>query len=659
MIEQAFALHRAGRLAEAKQMYETVLHANPRHADALHLLGVLATQTKQPEQAVALIGQAIAINGKVADFHLHLGFALIELSQPHQALASFDAAIALGMHNPVVQAARTMALFNHAIALTAAGQAEQAVASYEQAIAAKPDHAQAYANRGVLLAQLGRLDAAIDSHSRSLAIDPKQAQVFANRGNAYFLRKQLPEAARDFEQALALDPAHDFVAGTLFHTNMQICRWDDMDAKLAVLEAGIVEGGKVAPPFPMLAASASLEVHRKAAEIWINALHPANDVLGPIVPKARDGRIRIAYFSADFHQHATAYLIAELFELHDRSKFDVIAFSFGPPSAEAMRVRIEQAVDRFVDVTSITDRDVAALARELGVDIAVDLKGITQDSRPGIFAHRAAPVQVSYLGYPATMGASYIDYIIADDTVIPPEHYAHYAEKVVCLPGSYQANDRQRQIAERTFTRAELGLPETGFVFCCFNNNFKITPGTFASWMRILKAVEGSVLWLLEDHPVAAANLREHAARHGVQADRLVFAKRMPLDEHLARHRLADLFLDTLPYNAHTTASDALWTGLPVLTCLGTTFAGRVAASLLDAMAMPELVKRSIADYEATAITMALESEQLAKVRRKLEHHRPSTPLFDTGLFASRLEAAYQAILMDNPACPARIDGIN
>jgi predicted O-linked N-acetylglucosamine transferase (SPINDLY family) len=647
MLEQAFALHRAGRLDEAKQLYEALLRANPRHADALHLLGVMATQTRFPGQAVGLIERAIAIDGKVADYHLHLGFALIELEQFADALSSFDRAISLGLRSPVVQMARAQAYFNLAIEQTALGQLDQAIASYEQAIEIKPDHAPAFANRGVLLAQVGRLDDAIDSHSQSLRINPGQAQVHANRGNAHFLRKQLPEAAQDFELALKLDPHHDFVAGTLFHANMQMCKWDEADARLAALESAIERGEKVAPPFAILAASASPAIHRKASETWINALHPAKDALGPCEKRerGRDDRIRIAYFSADFHQHATAYLVAELFELHDRHKFEVIAISFGPPSDGPMRARISQAVDQFIDASTMPDRAVAALARELGVDIAVDLKGITQDSRPGIFAHRAAPVQVNYLGYPASMGASYIDYVIADATVIPPGHHQYYAEKVVNLPGSYQVNDRQRAIAEREFTREELGLPPTGFVFCCFNNNYKITPATFASWMRILAAVEGSVLWLLEDHPIAASNLRAHAARHGIAAERLVFAPRMPLDQHLARHRLAGLFLDTLPYNAHTTASDALWAGLPVLTCIGTTFAGRVAASLLHAIGLPELIMASSADYESCAIALAQDAGQLGAVVQKLQRQRLTAPLFNTQLFTRHIEAAYEAML--------------
>lgn len=645
MLEQAFALHRAGKLAEARHLYESLLRANPRHADALHLLGVMATQTGQHEQAVALIGQAIAINDQAADFHMHLGLALFELGRFSPAAASFARASGLGLRSPMVQAASAQAHYNLAIEQTAAGQASDAIASYEQAIASKPDHASAYANRGVLLAQLGRLDDAIASHSASLRIDPRQAQVYANRGNAHFLRKQLPEAVRDFEQALALDPCHDFVAGTLYHANMQMCRWDNADAALAALEAGIASGARVAPPFMMLAASSSPAIHRKAAEIWNDALHPPDPVLGPLPARAPGGRIRLGYFSADFHQHATAYLIAELFELHDRSRFEVVAFSFGPPSSEPMRERIVQAVDRFIDVIAMPDRDVAALARELGIDIAVDLKGITQDCRPGIFACRAAPVQVSYLGYPGTMGASYIDYLIADETVIPRDQQQHYAEKVVYLPNCYQVNDRQRRIAQRQFTREELGLPPTGFVFCCFNNSYKITPATFASWMRILSSVDGSVLWLLEDHPVATSNLHDQAVRHGIAADRLVFAKRMRLDEHLARHRLADLFLDTLPYNAHTTASDALWAGLPVLTCTGTTFAGRVASSLLLAMGMEELVTQSMVAYEAKAVELARDADQLDAIKQKLAGNRLTAPLFDSALFVGRIEAAYRVAL--------------
>ena len=336
--------------------------------------------------------------------------------------------------------------------------------------------------------------------------------------------------------------------------------------------------------------------------------------------------------------------MAELFERHDRSVCELIAFSFGPDTNDEMRKRLVAAFDKFINVRTHSDKDVALLSRSLGIDIAVDLKGYTRQSRPGIFSFRAAPLQVNYLGYPGTMGAEFIDYLIADATLIPEANQQHYSEKIAYLPNSYQVNDAKRPISDKAFTRKELGLPQTGFVFCCFNNNYKITPGTLDGWMRILKQVEGSVLWLLEDNPKAASNLIKEAAHRGVGAERLIFAPRMPLAEHLARHRLADLFIDTLPCNAHTTASDALWAGLPVLTCVGEAFASRVAASLLNGVQLPELITSTQSAYEARAIELATNPESLRHVKQELANHRLTTPLFDTQLFARHLEAAYTAM---------------
>jgi predicted O-linked N-acetylglucosamine transferase (SPINDLY family) len=363
--------------------------------------------------------------------------------------------------------------------------------------------------------------------------------------------------------------------------------------------------------------------------------------LDPILKSARQPKIRIAYYSADFLNHATAHLMAELFERHDKEKFELIAFSFGPDANDEMQVRVSQAFDQFIDVTALSDLEVAQLSRELGIDVAVDLKGLTQDSRLGIFSYKAAPIQVSYLGYPGTLGADYIDYLIADKTLIPVQSQQHYSEKIVYLPNSYQVNDRHRVIAPTQFTKQELGLPQDAFVFCCFNNNFKITPDVFDTWVRILKAVDKSVLWLFQDNPTAATNLQKEAALRGLDPTRLVFAKRMDLPEHLARHKSADLFLDTLPYNAHTTASDALWAGLPVLTCMGESFASRVAASLLNAIGLPELITQTPEDYEALAIELATNPGKLQSIKAKLAANRLTTPLFDTALFTKHIEAAY------------------
>jgi predicted O-linked N-acetylglucosamine transferase (SPINDLY family) len=354
--------------------------------------------------------------------------------------------------------------------------------------------------------------------------------------------------------------------------------------------------------------------------------------------------VRVGYFSADFYNHATSWLIAGLFEKHDRSRVESIAFSFGGARTDEMVTRLTAGVDRFIDVRTSSDLDVASLARSLEIDIAIDLKGFTTESRTGIFAARAAPIQVNYLGYPGTMASEYIDYLIADQIVVPVDDRGHYSEKIVYLPDSYQVNDSRRVISDRVFDRAECGLPPQGMVYCCFNNNYKIMAETFESWTNILRHVDGSVLWLFADNPRAASNLKTEAEARGVSAERLVFAERMPLPDHLGRHRVADLFLDTAPYNAHTTASDALWAGLPVLTRAGETFAGRVAASLLNAIGLPELITASARAYEALAIDLGRRPERLASLKRKLARNRLTAPLFDTERFARHMEAAYAAM---------------
>jgi predicted O-linked N-acetylglucosamine transferase (SPINDLY family) len=420
---------------------------------------------------------------------------------------------------------------------------------------------------------------------------------------------------------------------------MQFCDWRDFDAEVAGLTAALARGVPASPPFPLLATPASPAIQRKAAELYTIGRHPPAAVpLWRGERYARD-RIRVGYLSADLHEHATAHLMVGVFERHDRSRFETFAFSFGRDDNSAMRTRLERAFDRFIDVRAMSDQAVAELVRSLEIDIAVDLKGITLGARTGIFARRPAPVAVSYLGYPGTMGAPYIDYVIADRFVIPEDQQGAFSEQVVTLPDSYQPNDTARSVPERTPTRVEAGLPENGFVFCCFNNSYKITPDVFGVWMRLLHAVEGAVLWLLNGP--AVANLRREAAERGIAPERLVFAPRASPGEHLARHRLADLFLDTPYCNAHTTASDALWAELPLVTCAGATFASRVAGSLLRAAGLPELVTHSLADYEALALTLARDPVRLAGLRTQLAEGRVRCPLFDTQRITRHIEAAY------------------
>jgi predicted O-linked N-acetylglucosamine transferase (SPINDLY family) len=425
---------------------------------------------------------------------------------------------------------------------------------------------------------------------------------------------------------------------------MHLCDWRNIDNEWEHLISAVRNGKVNAEPFAFLSIPSTSSDQLKCAKLWNGDKYLTSKT--PIWQGERydHKRIRVAYVSADFRSHPGAYSIAGLIEQHDRSRFKIIGVSFGVDDRSEIRKRVVAAFDEFYDVRGKSDDQVAKLLHDLQIDIAIDRNGYTKDSRSGIFAHRPAPIQINYLGFVATMGTAFIDYIIADKVVAPLEHRQFYTEKIVQLPNCYQANDTKRKFAERPPTRQEVGLPQGAFVFCCFNNNYKITPAIFDIWMRILKQVEGGVFWILEDNATAAGNLRKEAEARGVNADRLIFAKRMSVADHLARHRLADLFLDTLPYNAHSTASDALWAGLPVLTCLGETFAGRVAASLLNAIHLSELITTTLEDYERLAIEIATNPEKLARIKRKLADNRLKTPLFDTKLFTKHIEAAYTAM---------------
>jgi predicted O-linked N-acetylglucosamine transferase (SPINDLY family) len=633
-LQDAITLHQKGLLARAEAMYLKLLETDSRNEAALQLLGVIAYQNGDHQGAVDLIGQAIEINSNDSSYHSNQGLALQELKQFDAAIASYDKAIFLKPNF-------AEAFYNRGIALQELKQLDAAVASYDKAIELKSDYAKANYNRGLALQELKKFDAAVASYDRAIVLKNDFAEVYYNRGNTLTELQQFDAAVASYDKAIVLKPDFRYLLGLRQHTKMCMCDWNDFDNQVVELRQKICSNSYASPSFHVLALPISLAEQQKTTEILTTDRYPCNLSLGPIPKSSKQHKLRIAYYSADFHNHATAYLMAELFECHDKEKFELIAFSFGPDTKDQMQVRVSQAFDQFINVTAMSDEAVARISRKLGIDIAVDLKGLTKDARIGIFSYRAAPIQVSYLGYPGTLGADYIDYLIADKTLIPVESQQHYSEKIVYLPNSYQVNDRHRLIAQTQFTKQELGLPQDGFVFCCFNNNFKITPDVFDTWVRILKAVDKSVLWLFQDNPTAATNLQKEAALRGLDPARLVFATRMDLPQHLARHKAADLFLDTLPYNAHTTASDALWAGLPVLTCMGESFASRVAASLLNAIGLPELITQTPEDYEALAIELATNPGKLQSIKAKLAANRLSTPLFDTALFTKHIEAAY------------------
>ena len=617
----------------AVKCFDQAIIIKPNYYEAFFNKGVALYELKRYDEAITHYDKALSVK---PDYHLawsNKGVALYELKRYDEAITHYDKALS-------VKPDYHLAWSNKGVALYELKRYDEAITHYDKALSLKPDYHVAWSNKGNTMHELKQHDVAIEYYNIALNLQPNYALAWADKGATLYELKRYDEAITHYDKALNLKPDIYWLSGDLLHTKMKICSWSGLEESLEDISKKVVANRKATQPFWLLALNDDALLHKKSSEIYIQSRYPFNPVLEPILKRPQSQKIRVGYFSADFKNHPVAFLIAELFEIHDRSQFEIYAFS-QVMTTDEMHQRLAKSFDQFIEVGNKSDKEIAQLSRKLHIDIAVDLSGFTGGSRTGIFAHRAAPIQVNYLGYPGTLGADYMDYIIADKTLIPLDAQSSYTEKVVYLPNSYQVNDRKRAIAEKQFKRQELGLPGHGFVFCCFNNNFKILPTTFASWMRMLKAVEGSVLWLFKDNSWAVENLKKEALKQGVDAQRLVFAERMPLPEHLARHRQADLFLDTLPYNAHTTASDALWAGLPVLTLMGQSFASRVAASLLNAIGLPELIPNTQEEYEALAIELAMNPQKLRDIKLKLARNRLATPLFDTPLFTKNLEAAY------------------
>ena len=494
-----------------------------------------------------------------------------------------------------------------------------------------------------MLDELKQFDQAMVHYHKAISIKPDFAEAYNNLGGVLSELKRYNEALTHFNQSIKINPEIDYLLDNLIHTKMQLCDWDGIDLLTNRLIENTLKHNKISNPFVSIALIDSPELHHQTAKIYADTRYPENKILPGLTKYPKHPKIRIGYFSADFREHPVSYLTAELFELHNRDQFEIIAFSFGVNTQDHLRKRLEEGFDQFLDVKDQTAQEIAILARQMEIDIAIDLGGFTSDCRTEIFAMRAAPIQLSYIGYLGSMGANYFDYLIADPTIIPKTQQHYYAEKIVYLP-SYQANDTKREISEKRFTRSELGLPLNGFVFCCFNSVYKITPSTFDSWMRILLSLEDSVLFLLDENETATNNLKKQAKLRGVSENRLIFAKPLPLPEYLARYRIADLFLDTLPYNAGTTASDALRMGLPVLTLMGESFASRMAASLLNAVGLVELITTNQKAYESLAIELASHPKRLEAVRNKLRDKLKTSALFNPMLFTKHLESAYLAM---------------
>lgn len=620
-------------LAAAEVIAREALRADPLDAEASYLLGSSLLFQDRYEEALARLQHAYQEAPRKGVGH-RLGYCYL-------ALGDFDNAERVlrrevEAHPDVVNARNALG-----VALVRQLRIQDALAVFLEAARIDPRSVEANNNVANLLGDLGRFEEVVSYLQRALEADPHQADTHYNLGVAYQSMKRHDEAIASLRQALSLAPHKPYALGYLVWSELAICRWGELAANVESLRSQVRERGIAAAPFAFLAVSPSAEEQRLCAELSVREKVTVRAAPPRQGTPYRHSKIRLAYLSADFREHPVAQLTAGLFELHDRAGFEVFGISYGPDDRSAMRARLERGFDRFVDALALPDAPAAAKLRELEVDIAIDLQGHTTGARPGILAHRPAPVQVSYLGFPGTTGANFIDYVIADAFVVPADQQRFFSEQLVHLPDCFQVNDHKRAVAPQPPTRAAQGLPERGFVFCCFNNGYKINPWMYEVWMRLLRTVPGSVLWLREENSAARRNLLDEARNKSVGPDRLVFAERLPLPDHLARHRLADLFLDTLPYNAHTTASDALAAGLPVLTCAGAAYAGRVAGSLLRTLGLPELITTSLQDYEALALRLAQDRRLLAELRAKLERNLVASPLFDTDRFRRHLEAAY------------------
>lgn len=638
LLKQAITAFEAGNFTACELALDEALKAEPNHVSALQIYGLVKASQGQHQAAACFLQQAVQIDPQDAGLQFNLAKALSESDQEQAALAHHELATQLTPFNAA-------AWLNFGISLFKLGIYEEALSCYQKALAIQDSNAAAWFNQGLALKALGHNEAALNAYGRAIQIKPDYFEAWLNTAILFTQLQYLDKALIAYEKALAIKPNYDYLFAMPFNLKMTMGNWIGYEAALAAILNQASVGEKAITPFEMLAISSNPELQLAVAKQYTQKRAKADLVLPAIAKRQPSQKIRLAYYSADFRNHAVTQFIASLFENHNKAQFEVIAFSFSHDNNAEIFQRINQSLDQLVDIQGMSDLAVAKLSREMEIDIAVDLMGLVQDSRPGLLAYRAAPIQVNYLGYPGTMGADYIDYIIADHTLIPEDCRQYYSEKIAYLPFSYQANNNKKQIAEKTASRTELGLPEQGFVFCCFNNNYKITPPTFDSWMRILGQVEGSVLWLLEDNRFIAQNLRLEAIKRNIKPERLIFAPRLSLAEHLARHRAADLFLDTLPYNAHTTASDALWARLPVLTCMNASFASRVAASLLNAIDLPELITTNFQEYESLAIALANDSVKLQQLREKLAAQHLTAPLFNTPLFAQQIEAVYRQMM--------------
>ncbi|QWD95952.1 tetratricopeptide repeat protein [Polynucleobacter sp. MG-6-Vaara-E2] len=636
-LEQALKLHQQGEIAAAQGIYKEIIELSPNDFNGWHLLGLTYYQQGDLKRAIELITKSISFNPNYAPAHFNLGCALQDLNHWFKALDSYNTAIR-------IESRYEQAYLKRVEILVKLNQISNALTCCNELINLKPDYHLAFYKRAEIHLMLKNPLDALSDYEMSIELQPNFIEGHFSLANALFDLRKFDRALLHYQKAIAIDPHYDFLYGFYIQVKMRMCHWENISEDLLLFEKNLTEGLWFTFPFISLNLFDNPSLHQQVATSYVNKTYLNTHI--PISSSSikNKKKIRIGYFSADFRIHPTSQLIIEILRRHDRSQFEVYGLSYGPENNDSTKRYISTIFDKFIDVTSFSDTQIIKLSKDLGIDIAIELGGHTQHARTGVFLTRCAPVQINYLAYPGTIGSDVVDYIMADKTVIHKGNQEFFSEKKIYLPHCYVTHDSQNIIPESKLSRQDFGLSQNAFIFCCFNSSFKILPKTFDMWMRILKSVEGSMLWLLLDNPFAVSNLLKEAQLRGIDPNRLVFAKRMDLDQHLSRHRLADLFLDTLPYNAHTTANDSLSSGLPVLTLIGQSFASRVAASLLKAIELPELICHTQAEYEAKAIELARNPQKLTNLKKKLAKNRDKTPLFNGSQLTRDIESAYLAV---------------
>ena len=609
LFNNALSLFENGQLEKSQKICLQILEKNSEDFDTLYLLGIINFQKKNYANSNKIFQKAIIINSNNAEIHNYNAISFVKLKK-------FDLAIE----------------------------------SWDKAIKIQPNFAEAYNNKGGCLIEIKQFENALKNFEAAIKIKPNFSEPYIGIGNLFKDNlDKLEEAIKFYEKGIELNPNSKNALSALIFTKLQLCEWKSYIGDLEKLKKKIINKINFSNAFHILSFYDSLEIQNKNIKMYMDDRFPKKKNFKPIIDKYYNKKIRIGYYSSDFRNHAVCYQLVNLIEQHDKSKFEIIGMSLGKKNNDEMRNRIVKAFDEFHELHGKTDHEIVQLSRNLKIDIAIDLMGFTKNNRFEIFIERCAPIQINYLGYSGTSGSKSIDYIVGDKTLIPNDVKKHYSEKIIYLPDSFMMNDSKRKISDKTFLRKEFDLPDKGFVFCCFNNFYKITPNIFDIWMRLLKKNKDSVLWLPRSNSRIFKNLIQEAKNRDVDHSRIIFAKYMTLTaDHLARISLADLFLDTFPYNAHSTCSDALYSGLPVITKAGNSFSGRVAASMLNAVGLPELITKTENEYEELALYFSKNRDQLQKIKRKLKENKLKTSLFDTKKYVKNIEEAYKKIYKRN-----------